>query len=422
MTRSVRRLALALLVALAPGVGAMAETIVLKADRYLDVGAGRMVEPAVIVVRDGIIAAINPAAVPEADQVLELPGMTLLPGLMDAHTHITADVSRGWQYAAVRRTAADYALVGAVNAGKTLQAGFTTVRDLGAAHFADVAVAQAIESGLIPGPEIIAAGNGIGSTGGHCDVTGFAPGVLETDWRYGVADGADEVAKALRYQVKHGARVVKLCATAGVMSHEASVGAQQLDAAELAAAVAEAGRHGLKVAAHAVGTEGIVAAAQAGVDSIEHASMLTPAAAKLIRERGTRLVFTLYLYEAIDPAMLPPAMLAKGMAIREVSRQSFQLALRENLRIVFGTDAGVYPHGDNAREFATRVRLGQSPLEAIRSATLYASELLGVPDRGQVREGLRADLIAVAGDPLARIEALQAVGFVMKAGRIHRQP
>jgi imidazolonepropionase-like amidohydrolase len=400
----------------------MAETIVLKADRYLDVGAGRMVEPAVIVVRDGINAAINPAAVPEADQVLELPGMTLLPGLMDAHTHITADVSRGWQYAAVRRTAADYALVGAVNAGKTLQAGFTTVRDLGAAHFADVAVAQAIESGLIPGPEIIAAGNGIGSTGGHCDVTGFAPGVLETDWRYGVADGADEVAKALRYQVKHGARVVKLCATAGVMSHEASVGAQQLDAAELAAAVAEAGRHGLKVAAHAVGTEGIVAAAQAGVDSIEHASMLTPAAAKLIRERGTRLVFTLYLYEAIDPAMLPPAMLAKGMAIREVSRQSFQLALRENLRIVFGTDAGVYPHGDNAREFATRVRLGQSPLEAIRSATLYASELLGVPDRGQVREGLRADLIAVAGDPLARIEALQAVGFVMKAGRIHRQP
>ncbi|TAK52788.1 MAG: amidohydrolase family protein [Gammaproteobacteria bacterium] len=422
MTRSVRRLALALLVALAPGVGAMAETIVLKADRYLDVGAGRMVEPAVIVVRDGIIAAINPAVVPEADQAIELPGMTLLPGLMDAHTHITADVSRGWQYAAVRRTAADYALVGAVNAARTLQAGFTTVRDLGAAHFADIAVAQAIESGLIPGPEIIAAGHGLGITGGHCDVTGFAPGVLETDWHYGVADGADEVAKALRYQVKHGARVVKLCATAGVMSHEASVGAQQLDAAELAAAVAEAGRHGLKVAAHAVGTEGIIAAAQAGVDSIEHASMLTPAAARLIRERGTDLVFTLYLYEAIDPAMLPPAMLAKGMAIRDVSRQSFQLAVQENLRIVFGTDAGVYPHGDNAREFATRVRLGQSPLEAIRSATLYASELLGVPDRGQLREGLRADLIAVPGDPLARIEALQSVGFVMKAGRIHRQP
>lgn len=422
MSRSVRRLALALLFALAPGVGAMAEIIVLKADRYLDVGAGRLVEPAIIVVRDGIIAAINPAVVPEADQAVELPGMTLLPGLMDAHTHITADVSRGWQYAAVRKTAADYALVGAVNAGKTLQAGFTTVRDLGAAHFADIAVAQAIESGLIPGPEIIGAGHGLGITGGHCDVTGFAPGVLETDWHYGVADGAGEVAKALRYQVKHGARVVKLCATAGVMSHEASVGAQQLDAAELAAAVAEAGRHGLKVAAHAVGTEGIIAAAQAGVDSIEHASMLTPAAAKVIRERGTDLVFTLYLYEAIDPAMLPPAMLAKGKAIRDVSRASFQLAVQENLRIVFGTDAGVYPHGDNAREFATRVRLGQSPLEAIRSATLYAGELLGVPDRGQVRAGLRADLIAVAGDPLARIEALQSVGFVMKAGRIHRQP
>lgn len=407
-----------------PGAGTVARkpTIVLQADRYLDVGAGRMVTPAVIVVRDGVITDINPASAPSADRVIDLQGLTLIPGLMDAHTHLTADLSRGWQYAAVTRTAADFALIAAVNAEKTLLAGFTTIRDLGAPYFSDVAVARAIDAGLIPGPHVIAAGHGIGITGGHCDSTGLAPGVLIRGAESGVGDGPDEIVKAVRQQVKYGARVIKVCATSGVMSHEASVGAQQTTYEELAAAVAEAKRHNLRVAAHAVGTEGIIAATRAGVDSIEHVSMLSPEAARLIKQSGTYVSPTLYLFEAIDPASLPPEMLKKGESIMNASRDSFRLALRESLKIVFATDAGVYPHGDNAREFATRVRLGQSPLEAIRSATLYASTLLDVPDRGQIKAGLRGDIVAVEGNPLEDVRTLEDVRFVMKDGRIYRQP
>lgn len=406
------------------GAGAMAAggTLVLKADRYLDVGAGRLVAPAVIVVRDGVIADVNPASVPAADEVITLPGLTLLPGLMDAHTHLSASVGRGWEYAGVTQTAADFALLAAVNARKTLLAGFTTIRDLGAPYFVDIAVARAIDGGLIPGPHVIAAGHGIGITGGHCDSTGLAPGVLSRGVESGIGDGPDEIGKAVREQIKYGARVVKVCATSGVMSHEANVGTQQLSDAELAAAVAEAKRHHLKIAAHAVGEDGIIAAARAGVDSIEHASLLTPAAASLIRDRGAFVVPTLYLFDAIDPAVLPPDLLRKGQAIRGASQDSFGLALREHLKIAFGTDAGVYPHGDNAKEFATRVRLGQPPLEAIRSATLYASELLDVADRGQIKPGLRADIVAVAGDPVADVRVLEQVAFVMKDGRVYRRP
>lgn len=404
------------------GVGARAETTVLQAERYLDVAGGKLVSPAVIVIDGDHIADINPNEVPNADRVIDLGDLTLLPGLMDAHTHLTMELSEGWQYSAVTKTQGDLALFGAVNAENTLLAGFTTVRDLGAAFFADVALARAIDNGLIPGPHVIAAGHGTGITGGHCDATGFAPGVLPSSYQTGIGDGPGELIKAVRYQIKHGARVVKICATSGVLSHEATVGAQQTTLAELKAAADEAHRHGLKIAAHAVGPEGIIAAADAGIDSIEHASMLTRSALKAVKRNGTYLVHTLYLLEAVDIDLLPPALQAKGRAIQHASRESFRAALKHKLKIVFGTDAGVYPHGENAREFAVRVRLGQTPLEAIRSATLYASQLLGVADRGQLVPGLRADIIAVAGDPLTEVSVLENVRFVMKAGRVYRRP
>lgn len=397
-------------------------SLTVRADRYLDVARGVMVSPAVLIIRDGRISDINPATLPKTDRTIDLAGLTLLPGLMDAHTHLTLSLQPGWEHAAVTKSAADMALAGAVNAEHTLLAGFTTVRDLGSGRFVDVSLANAVDSGLVPGPHIIPAAHAIGITGGHCDVTGYQPEVLPLGFESGIADSPAEVVKAIRYQIKHGARVVKICATAGVMSHEASVGAQQPSLEEMQAAVQEAHRHGLKVAAHAVGEDGIVAAAVAGVDSIEHASQLDPKAAAIVKEHGAYVVHTLYLYEAIDPNALPPAMRAKGLSIREASKQSFRLAVQQNLKIVFGTDAGVYPHGDNAKEFAVRTGLGQSPIEAVRSATLYASTLLDTPDRGQIKAGLLADVIAVKGDPLTDIRTLEHVAFVMKEGRVYKQP
>ncbi len=279
----------ALLVLATPAL-ARAETLTLKADRYLDVARGVLVSPAVIIIKDRAITAVNPSQPPTTDRTLELPGLTLMPGLMDAHTHLTLDVARGWRHDAVTKTAGDLALIGAANAEKTLMAGFTTIRDLGAADFADVAIARAVEDGLTPGPHLIAAGHATGITGGHCDITGYVPSVLPPSPERGIADSPDEFTKAVRYQIKYGARVVKICATAGVMSDEASVGAQQPSLAELKAAADEAHRHGLKIAAHAVGEAGVIAAAEAGVDSIEHASLLTPAAAEVVRRHGAYLV------------------------------------------------------------------------------------------------------------------------------------
>lgn len=414
-------LAVAILASPACGRAATPD-ITIKADRYLDVVTGRLVAPAVVVVRDGRIAEVNPAAGVRGGRVVELPGYTLLPGLIDAHTHLTLDVENGWEHDAVTKSGADLALAGAANARRTLLAGFTTVRDLGAAHFADVALARAVEAGTLPGPRIIAAGHALGVTGGHCDVTGYQPEVLPPSFERGIGDSPAELVRAARHQIKHGAGVVKICATAGVMSNEATVGAQQPSLEELRAASEEAHRHGLKIAAHAVGDEGIAAAIEAGVDSIEHASMMTPATADLARRNGAYVVHTLYLTDAIDPASLPPNMRAKGLAIRGTSRDSFRLSLEKGLKVVFGTDAGVFRHGDNAREFAVRTGLGQSPIDAIRSATSQASALLGVTDRGEIRPGLLADLIAVQGDPLRDIRRLETVGFVMKGGQVFKAP
>ena len=296
--------------------------------------------------------------------------MTLLPGLIDLHTHLTGDLSTpDWVAEPVRGTPASWALRGAKNARITLRAGFTTVRDVGAGGFSDVALMRAIDAGFIPGPRVVPSGHAIGITGGHCDVTGWAPGVAEQGPEGGVADGPESVTRAVRYQIKHGAKVIKLCATAGVLSFEGSVGAQQMDDEEIRAAVREAARHGIPVAAHAHGAEGILAAVRAGVTSIEHGSILTPQVVAAMKQRGTWLVPTLYLREAIRRDLLPPPIRAKMDEVTPLMDQSFRLALRSGVKIAFGTDASVYPHGQNAREFAVRVKLGQTPLEAIRGAT-----------------------------------------------------
>jgi imidazolonepropionase-like amidohydrolase len=412
----------AALCALAAGP-ALAETVVVQADRYLDVVQGQLVSPAVIVVEGDRIAAINPPAPPAGARVVSLPGHTLLPGLMDAHVHLNYELVEGWETEPVRFTTGDFALRGVPNASKTLLAGFTTVRDVGTGvGFSDVALANAIDQGWVAGPRMIAAGHALSITGGHCDITGFAPGIEPPDYVSGVADGVDAVLKAVRYQIKHGAKAIKICATAGVLSFEGPVGAQQYSDEELRAAAEETHRHGLKIAAHAHGTEGIIAASEAGIDSIEHNSIMTEEAARILKKNGTFVVPNVYLIEAIDVSTLPPALAAKQTYLVPRVAESFRRSLDMGLKVAFGTDAGVFPHGLNAKELTARVHYGDTPLHAIRSATLVNAELLGTPDRGRIEPGLLADLIAVAGDPLADIRLLEDVRFVMKGGVVYRQP
>jgi imidazolonepropionase-like amidohydrolase len=398
-----------------------AEATVIKAKAYLDVAAGTWIAPATIVIDGGLISAINPAELPAGAAVIDLPDLMVLPGLIDVHTHLSYEIGPGWQYEPVTWSTGEFALRAGKNAQRTLMAGFTTVRELGAPGFVDVATMKAIERGDAIGPHIIPSGHALSTTGGHCDTTGFAPGVREGDYRNGIADGVDEVLKAIRYQVKHGARGIKICATAGVLSFEGPVGAQQYSFEELKAAADEAHRHGLKISAHAHGTEGIIAASQAGIDSIEHDSMMTEEAAAIIRKNGTWVAPNMYLVEAIDMDALPPAIRAKAEYVIPLSLESFKRGIDMNLNIANGSDAGVYPHGENAKELTARVSHGMSALAAIRSATMDSAEALGTPDRGQVRVGLMADLIAVPGDPLENISVLDNVPFVMKQGVVYKQ-
>jgi imidazolonepropionase-like amidohydrolase len=369
----------------------------------------------VLVVENGRITAVSPDSVPEGAHEIDLGDVTLLPGFIDAHTHLVGEIGAGSFTRAVTQTLAD-ATLGAVKFGAvTVRAGFTTVRDFGGD--ATVALARAVEAGDVVGPHIVPSRSPLGITGGHCDVTGFAPGVREQDFRDGVADGVDEVLKAVRYQIKHGAQVIKTCATAGVLSMEGPVGAQQYSYEELKAMVDEAARHGVKVAAHAHGTEGIKAAVRAGVASIEHGSVLDDEAIALMQERGTYLVPTTYLADRIDLNALPSIVRRKAEEVLPVMRVSLENAIAAGVPIAFGTDAGVYPHGENAGEFAVYVRLGMTPLEALRTATVHAAELLGLEDRGVLAEGMLADIVAVPGNPLDDISVTTDVRFVMLAGR-----
>ncbi len=405
-----------------PDAAASPAPIVLRAAQMLDVRAGKLVAHPQVVVLGRTILSIGKDGdpLPEGAELVDLGDQTLVPGLIDMHTHLTFSVEGDWINQAVHETAADAALHGAHNARTTLLAGFTTVRDLGSSDWVDVALMRAIERGEIDGPWIFPAGNAIGITGGHGDATGFAPGILRQDPEHGVADGPDECVKAVRAQAKYGAKVIKCMATAGVLSFDATVGAQQLSDAELKAIVDEATRHGLKVAAHAHGRDGILAAVRAGVASIEHGSMIDDTVIDEMLKRGTYLVPTYYLQERLELAKLPELLRHKAETVFAAKDESMHKAIARGVKIAFGTDAAVYPHGENAHEFACYVRLGMKPADALRTATLNAADLLGVADRGEIAAGKLADLIAVHGDPLADVRCLEHVGWVMHGGRVVR--
>ena len=389
--------------------------LAVKADRLLDVRNGEIVQGALVVIDGDRIRSVGGEVGPDV-RVIDLGDVTLLPGLMDLHTHLVSELSQASMVREVKATEAYSALSAAHNAHKTLMAGFTTVRDFGSGI--DVALMRAVEDGLVAGPRVIPSRSPLGITGGHCDATGYKPGVLEMDWRNGVADGVDEVLKAVRYQIKHGAKVIKTCATAGVLSFEGPVGAQQYSLEELQAMVEEAARHGIKVAAHAHGTEGIKAAVVAGVASIEHGSMLDDEAISLMKEKGTYLVPTTYVSHAIDMSVLPPLLRSKAEMVMPLAQESLKRAIAADVKIAFGTDAAVIPHGQNAKEFSCLVQSGMSEIEAVRTATLNAADLLGVDDRGVIEAGKLADLVAVKGNPLENIEALESIDFVMLGGRV----
>jgi imidazolonepropionase-like amidohydrolase len=406
----------------------LADAVLVRAARLLDVEQGRTVAPASLLVEAGRIVAVNPSAPPPDVEVLELGNRTLMPGMIDAHVHLTGS-DASFREHVLTESSAKNALRGAVNARATVLAGFTTVRDLAqlvpTIELTTVALSEASAAGWIVGPDIVAVGHALSITGGHIDPAMFvssAEGVLQLSPEQGVADGVDEVVRATRFQIKHGARAIKISATAGVMSLESSVGAQQYTEEEMRAAVEEAERHGIGVAAHAHGTAGINAAIRAGVASIEHGSLLDDESIGLMKANGTFLVPTTGLADIIQLDGLPTPVRRKAEYIMPMAKENISKAIRAGVKIAMGSDAPLIPHGENAREIYAMVERGMSAADALRAATINGAELLRLDDRGRLAEGLRADVIAVDGDPLVEIESLSSVSFVMKEGEILKRP
>ena len=397
-----------------------------RAARWLRVESGEVVSNAVVVVSGDRILAAGAAGtvdVPAGAKVLDLPRGTLLPGLIDGHTHLTFDVEPGWENGAVRESAAESALRGARNAAVTLLSGFTTVRNLGAEGFADVALANAVEKGWVIGPRILPCAHVLSPTGGPGDNDGFIPGVVERGYRQGVADGVDAAVAAVRYQIKHGAKVVKVMATAGVMSFEGTAGAQQFSEAEMRAICEEAHRHGVPVAAHAHGPEGIETAIRAGVDSVEHGSLISDAGIARMKEKGTWLVPTLatWYWDQFTPEDSYPAAMWKKIRSMGKLRVEFQKkAIAAGVKVALGSDAGTYPHGKNNLEFWQLTEFGLTPLQSVQAGTVGAAEMLGMEKEiGRIAPGFLADLVVVDGDPVADIRSMERVGFVMKGGVVY---
>lgn len=413
----------------APSTATDTPVVVLEAAHWLDVVDGTLHSPGRIRVEGDRITAVGDAVTIDGATIVDLGERTLLPGLMDMHVHLGSNLEPGYQFQMVTENSAERALRTARNARTTLMAGFTTVRSLGQVHptreLLDVAVSHAADAGWLDAPRIVSAGHALSITGGHIDPDMFGPfaeGIFDFGPHSGVVDGPLEVIKAVRYQIKHGARVIKISATAGVMSQEAALGAQQMTDAEIRAAVEEAARHDIRVAAHAHGSAGILAAVRAGVASIEHGSLLTDEIITEMKTRGTFLVPTTGLTDVLPLDQLPPVVRAKAESILPRARASTSRAIEAGVKIAVGTDAPLIPHGRNALEIEALVERGMTTIGAIRAATVHAAELLGVDDRGRIEAGLLADLIAVTGNPLDDVGVLGHVDFVMLGGRLVKTP
>ncbi len=394
--------------------------VVVHAGKLLDVKTGKMLSDQAIVIEGDKIVSVGPAsAAPAEASTINLPNATVLPGLIDAHTHLTFNPSFGYQTLAI--SIPREALIGAHNARLTLEAGFTTVRNVAARGYTDVALRDAINAGDVPGPRMLVSGPALSITGGHCD-NNLLPFEYHAT-NEGVADGVEQVQHKVREVIKYGADVIKICATGGVLSKGDDPNAPQFTLEEMKAIVAEAHRLGRKVAAHAHGAQGVIWASEAGVDSVEHGHLMNDAAIATLKKNGTYLVPTLYLVdwqrENAAQANLPDYAKRKMEMVAETGQNNARKAIAAGVKIGLGTDAAVYPHGLNAHELAVYVRLGMTPLQAIQSATINDADLLGWADKiGTIEPGKWADIIAVDGDPLQDVTTLQHVKFVMKGGEV----
>jgi imidazolonepropionase-like amidohydrolase len=420
-------------IALGQAQKAASKTYVLKAARLFDGKSNALVTPGVVVVTDGkIVAAGTSAAIPAGAEMIDLGDATLLPGFIDAHTHLTMMYNEDYKQERLDRlekTIAERALDASVNARVTLLAGVTTVRDVGSSDYLDVGLRNAIRNGKVPGPRMLVTVHALSATGGHCDFSqGYREGLFghESGPLEGVVNGADQARYAVRLDHKYGADMIKVCATGGVLSPTDDVDTPQLTQEELNAIVDEAHALRRKTAAHAHGAEGAKRAIRAGIDSIEHGTFLDDEALDMMKQRGTFLVPTLMavqgLQEKIDKGIyIPPAILAKAKAAIASIRQTFQRALAKGVKIGLGTDAAVYPHGRNVEEFHQMTDLGMKPIDALKAGTSMDAELLGLTDKiGTLGAGKIADVVAVPGDPVQNIRQTEHVFFVMKEGVIYK--
>jgi imidazolonepropionase-like amidohydrolase len=420
---------------LLPAIGQQkkaSKSYVLKAARLFDGKSNSLVTPGIVVVTDGKIAGTgSSASVPTDAEMIDLGDATLLPGFIDAHTHLTMTYSEDYARAALdalRKPIPEMALDASVNARITLLAGFTTVRDVGSMQYLDAGLRNAINRGVVPGPRMLVAVHAIGATGGHCDDTGWREGAVgkETGPEVGVINGADEARRAVRLAHKYGATVIKTCATGGVLSLADAVDTPQLTQAELDALVDEAHALRLKTAAHAHGAEGAKRAIRAGIDSIEHGSFLDDEALDLMKQKGTYYVPTLMAAQGLSEQIqkgvpIPPAIKVKADDAIAHVHQAFQKAIAKGVKIGLGTDAAVYPHGRNAEEFHQMVDLGMKPIDALKAGTSSDADLLGLSSKiGTLETGKLADVVAVPGDPLQNIRQTEHVFFVMKEGVVYR--